>query len=140
MARACLPPCHLIAQFFATQRAEGPGYLDVAVYMRSVDLILGLPSDVLLYAGLLRAMCHATHGLYKPGRIHFFLGDTHVYDSHTEQFLAEQYPAPSRDLPRYAWRAPRSVEDLAVFDTFDPAWMDPIDYQYSKDLKYDLHV
>jgi thymidylate synthase len=139
-AQACLPPCHLLAQFFVTQRAEGQGWLDIAVYMRSVDLILGLPSDVLLYAGLLRAVCHATYGLYKPGRIHFFLGDTHVYESHVEQFLEKQYPAQSYQLPQYSWDAPLLMQGLDVFDNFGPGWITPLNYQYSQDLKYELHI
>src|SRR5262245_20744803 len=44
----CLPPCHILSQFFVDENR-----LSLAVYMRSVDLCLGLPSDVVLYAGLL---------------------------------------------------------------------------------------
>mgnify|MGYP006262590133 CR=1 FL=1 len=47
-AEACLPPCHLLAQYYV----EGE-HLHCQVYMRSVDVILGLPSDVVLYACLL---------------------------------------------------------------------------------------
>lgn len=48
LAEMCLPPCHVMAQFNLSG-AE----LDCLVTMRSVDLCLGLPSDMILYGMLL---------------------------------------------------------------------------------------
>jgi len=72
----CLPPCHIIAQFYVT---IGPT-LHCNVYMRSVDLCLGLPSDVILYAALLCLIAKEMN--FAPGQLSFQLGDTHIYENH----------------------------------------------------------
>ncbi len=73
----CLPPCHMFFQFFVRN-----GQLDCAVYMRSVDVMLGLPFDIASYA-LLTHIVAAETGL-TPGRLYFTLGDTHIYNNHRE--------------------------------------------------------
>lgn len=74
----CLPPCHILFQAFS----DG-GHLDLVVYMRSVDLFLGLPFDVASYALLMTLLGRST-GL-KPRKLAFFLGDCHVYNNHVDQ-------------------------------------------------------
>ena len=49
-------------------------------YQRSVDTMIGLPSDVVLAAAWNIIMANEL-GL-KPGKLVFMLGDTHIYDSH----------------------------------------------------------
>lgn len=71
-----LPCCHMLYQWYVTN----DGYLDMIWYQRSVDVMVGLPSDVLLAAAWNIVMAAAT-GL-KPGSITFMLGDTHIYQSH----------------------------------------------------------
>lgn len=72
-----LAPCHYSMQFF-TRTMENE--LDILVNMRSVDLFLGLPYDFMLYFEVLKEVAKRTK--YKPGKIIFMLGDTHVYDNH----------------------------------------------------------
>jgi thymidylate synthase len=76
----CLPPCHIIAQYYVTL---GPT-LHCNVYMRSVDLCLGLPSDVILYAALLCLIAKEVN--HAPGRLSFQFGDTHVYENHIQSW------------------------------------------------------
>jgi len=81
----CLPPCHLLNQYRVTPET---GRLDSLVYMRSVDLCLGLPSDLVLYGTLLMLIAQAT-GL-RPGMLIFMLGDAHVYTNHIAPWVAVQ--------------------------------------------------
>ena len=90
----CLPPCHLMAQYNVTNGK----HLDCTVYMRSVDLCLGLPSDIILYSVLLLLLCNSTG--YKPGQLIFFFGDAHVYENHIEPFR-EMIQRPVHKLPTW---------------------------------------
>lgn len=92
--QGCLPPCHLLVQY----AVRGGTYLESCVYMRSVDLCVGLPTDVALYAAM-QVVLAAELGLY-PGRITFMLGDAHIYVNHLEQ-VAEQLIRVPRALPNY---------------------------------------
>jgi thymidylate synthase len=83
LADSCLPPCHVLAQFHCT------GFvLHCTVYMRSVDLCLGLPSDVVLYA-LLTELIAKECG-YSVGTLTFSFGDAHVYKNHIDNFMGVQ--------------------------------------------------
>lgn len=94
----CLPPCHLFFQCFMGNN----GQLDMTVYMRSVDVFLGLPFDVASYALLQRLIVQTLGGEAKPGFLTFFLGDTHLYLNHLEQvetvLAREACPAPILQL------------------------------------------
>jgi thymidylate synthase len=90
----CLTPCHILAQFNVTNDK----HLDCAVYMRSVDLCLGLPSDIILYAALMLLV--GSEANLKPGILHFSLGDTHIYENHIEPFR-EMIQRPIHPLPTW---------------------------------------
>jgi len=77
----CLPPCHLFFQCFVNRE----GRLDMTVYMRSVDVFLGLPFDVASYALLQRLLAQTLGHPFTPGFLTFFLGDTHIYLNHIAQ-------------------------------------------------------
>lgn len=97
-----LPCCHFLYQFYVTSE----GKIDLMFYMRSVDVIIGLPSDVILAA--LMVLLIAQDTLYKPGKIHMILGDTHIYEIHHKdegihQYLENYYSNSSRmPLPTYS--------------------------------------
>jgi thymidylate synthase len=121
----CLPPCHLLAQFYVTS----DGYLDCIVYMRSVDICLGLPSDISLYAALLVLVAHETN--LKPGKLTFFLGDAHVYAEHLKG-AAEQLNRTPLPLPRYTLHKGSSLFN------FHPDDLQIIDYAHHEAIKYVL--
>jgi thymidylate synthase len=79
LSQMCLPPCHMFFQAFIGDNQR----LDLAVYMRSVDLFLGLPFDIASYALLQRLLAQSL-GL-NSGFLTFFLGDTHIYLNHQDQ-------------------------------------------------------
>lgn len=126
LENACLPPCHLLAQYNVRKSK-----LDCIIYMRSVDLCLGLPSDIILYATLLLVLCNETG--YTPGKLTFMLADTHVYLNHVDQF---QIHAVKRmhDLPGFALRG------AAGINTFVPEDLKLLNYTNEGVLSYAFNV
>jgi thymidylate synthase len=88
----CLPPCHILAQFYVTN----DGYLECHMYQRSVDTFLGLPFNIASYSLLVHIISQLT-GL-KPGRLVMSLGDVHIYSDHMDQ-VKEQLARKSRPEP-----------------------------------------
>lgn len=127
LAESCLPPCHLLAQFFVNH----DGRLDCQVYMRSVDLILGLPSDVVLYSALLILV--ANYVTMRPGVLTFQLGDTHIYENHVQIFLDKQRGNDIARVPDYELQANE------VFD-FRPEYLTIKDYQFAETVRYPFNV
>lgn len=85
MDQMCLPPCHIMCQFTIQE-----GELHCAVYMRSVDLCLGLPSDMLFYSLLVHYI--AAHLGLAPGKLCFAFGSAHIYNNHADIFHDRHYP------------------------------------------------
>jgi thymidylate synthase len=119
----CLPPCHLMAQFNVSNNS----YLDCIVYMRSVDLCLGLPSDIILYATLLLLVAQETG--YSPGTLTFMFGDTHIYENHIDGFK-KQRTSTIFDLP--TWK----LAPEATIDNFEPKHLNLIDYLHGDKIEY----
>lgn len=71
-----LPCCHLLYQWYVSN----DGHLEMIWYQRSVDTMIGLPSDVILAAAWNIMM--ADYLKLTPGKLTFMLGDTHIYESH----------------------------------------------------------
>jgi len=123
----CLPPCHLTAQFNVTNH----GWLECVVYMRSVDLILGLPSDVILYATLLSLVAKECN--YEPGYLTFMMGDTHVYNNHRIGWQAQRAHTP-QELPIFEW-----LEETTLFG-FIPDDIVLHDYKNQGRIVYEFNV
>jgi thymidylate synthase len=77
-----LPPCHLIAQWHVDE-----GLLHCSVYMRSVDLMLGLPFDIIVYAGLTELL--AKECGYRAGSMAFFFANAHIYANHVKNAFTQ---------------------------------------------------
>jgi thymidylate synthase len=73
-----LPPCHMMYQFYVDNNN-----LSLLFNMRSVDLFLGLPFNLLSYAALTHIVAKLT-GL-KAKELIFVGGDSHIYLNHLEQ-------------------------------------------------------
>lgn len=74
-----LPPCFDSFQVYV----GNDDTLHMIVRMRSSDLVIGLPSDVLFHALLLKLIAQEV-GLH-AGDLTFQLGDAHIYNNHLEQ-------------------------------------------------------
>jgi len=123
----CLPPCHLFFQAFINKSKQ----VDLTVYMRSVDLFLGLPFDVASYA-LLQRLLAKELGL-SSGMLTFFLGDAHIYLNHQAQ-VAEALHRFEKDLPTLELAA-----DASLFE-FHPSQASLVGYDPHAFIKASLNV
>ena len=121
-----LPCCHYNYQFYVAE-----GTLSMIWTQRSVDMLIGLPSDIILAATWLITL--ANEFGYKVGEIKMDLGDCHVYHEHLDGAL--QYVANVRlnhlGLHPKNWRYPTyylASSEGTPFEQFEP-----------KDLIISLH-
>jgi thymidylate synthase len=78
MAKAGLPPCHCLFQFYVAE-----GKLSCQLYQRSCDTFLGVPFNIASYALFTMIVAQVT-GL-EPGEFVWTGGDVHLYQNHLEQ-------------------------------------------------------
>lgn len=78
--KMALPPCHCFFQLYPIPDTQE---MDLMLYQRSADLFLGVPFNVTSYSILLYIICHLTG--YKPRYFIHNMGDTHIYENHTDQ-------------------------------------------------------
>jgi thymidylate synthase len=137
-----LPPCHFAFQFvctpttmFSAECTSTSITVDCVVYMRSTDIGLGLPFNVLSYA-MLTILClleaevrgrdkacaqddrTPNWKLYQPGEVIVSMGDCHIYKPHLDPLveLAKRVlEAPVMEKTQFDLNLP---EHLATPDTF----------------------
>lgn len=110
MAKAGLPPCHTLFQFYVSPDNK----LSCQLYQRSADLFLGVPFNIASYA-LLTMMVAQVCDLELGDFVHSF-GDVHIYNNHQQQVL-EQLERSPRELP--TMKINKSVTDLFKFEFQD---------------------
>tara|TARA_R110000751_G_C13770956_1_gene480123 strand:+ start:681 stop:1472 length:792 start_codon:yes stop_codon:yes gene_type:complete len=90
-----LPPCH-----FAFQLLIRGDRVHIVIYQRSLDIMVGLPSDVILYK-VLQMLIAKELGL-RPGDLTFMLGSAHIYSNHIT--AAKEYIVRPTRRPPVIWR------------------------------------
>lgn len=108
MAKAGLPPCHCLFQFFVAD-----GKISCQLYQRSCDTFLGVPFNIASYSLLLMMVAQATG--YEPGEFVWTGGDVHLYRNHFDQ-VNEQLSRTPMPMPKMSLNP--EVEDIFDF-TFE---------------------
>lgn len=86
MPMAPIANCHgTVIQFFATDT----GYLNMSMYQRSADMIIGVPHNWIQYWAFLLWMASKTNMI--PGAFYWIGGSCHIYEKHlrTAQVIAD---------------------------------------------------
>lgn len=91
-----LPCCHFNYQFYVRD-----GLLDLIWTQRSLDVAIGLPSDLILACLYLEEIGQKT-GL-KPGKVTMNFGDTHIYEEHLEPIVKMLTKEVSTQKVSYKW-------------------------------------
>lgn len=120
-----LPCCHYAYQWYVRK----DGVLDMMWHQRSVDTMIGLPSDVIFAAAWLIILANEV-GL-KPGVITFTLGDTHIYEEHIDQ-ANEYLETLTHELPVYSLASLVGANHL----WFMPSDLEVAGYSYTSDIKF----
>lgn len=91
LGKQALPACHFQMQFYVRD-----GHLDLLLNMRSNDLFLGAPFNIVQYSILLHMVAHVTN--LKPGTFYHNPADAHIYLNHLDQcniiLEREEYESP----------------------------------------------
>lgn len=126
MAKAGLPPCHTLFQFYVSHDNK----LSCQLYQRSADLFLGVPFNIASYA-LLTMMVAQVCDLELGEFVHTY-GDVHIYNNHEEQVQVQLARTP-KPLPKM--KINPSIKNLFDFEfkdfelidyTADPAIKAPV--------------
>lgn len=83
-----LPPCHYAFQFYVDHATDTQLRLNTFVHMRSADLPVGVPFNVVAYAALTLMICRELG--YAPGELRISMADAHVYENQVELALAQE--------------------------------------------------
>lgn len=121
-----LPCCHLLYQWYVNNN-----FLEMIWYQRSVDTMIGLPSDVILAAAWNILMAEQL-GL-NPGKLVFMLGDTHIYESHKNK--VEEY----LDAAVITSDHPISYLNEGSLYNFNKNSISLIDYEPCDPIQFELH-
>lgn len=110
-----LPCCHYAYQLYVAD-----GKLSMMWMQRSVDVMVGLPSDIVFAAAWLLAICNEFD--FVPGHIVMSLGDCHLYESHwpAAQEYVERIRANWNVLRPATWEwVGKPGKDFCEFDPSD---------------------
>lgn len=139
-----LPCCHW-SYVFNIETINGTNYLNMMYNMRSVDVAVGLPSNMFMAWFMNELMCiHMRQSgvIVERGDITMCLADCHLYEEHWENAKKQ-----SGFLSRLKTLFTKPVdaifkndfEEKSIFD-IDPKNIDVIDYDPKTKIKYKLYA
>lgn len=108
-----LPPCHFGFNCYISNPDTDRAKLSLCVFLRSSDVIIGLPANIVNYAFIAHAIARAV-GVGVGELVVNFVGDTHIYENLVpvaEELLTRgEYPA-EEALPQLVWHTENTVVD-----------------------------
>lgn len=124
-----LPCCHTLYQFYVRD-----GILDTSCYLRSVDLMVGLPSDMIYMATLNRLLANEL-GM-AAGELTFMFGDIHIYEKHiphVELYLMSALPITFKAVNI-------TIKKGATVDNFTNDMIEPVGYNPLTQINFTLEA
>tara|TARA_B110000967_G_C18894861_1_gene569844 strand:- start:2141 stop:3679 length:1539 start_codon:yes stop_codon:yes gene_type:complete len=111
----CLPPCHVLYQFYVRIDEDGLKHLSCQMYQRSGDMFLGIPFNIASTSALTYILCHLTG--CKPDKVNINIGDAHIYSEHVEAVKTQLLRTPC-DSPKLNILGPpkKSIDDYKIDD------------------------
>jgi thymidylate synthase len=112
------------------------------MYIRSNDLFLGAPANIVEYAFLLDAVAHATG--YTAKTFTYFVSDAHIYVNHIEQVRTQLSREPY-SLPSLVYKKPyegkRETKDVVEWLCgLHPDDFELVGYQHHPELTGEMAV
>lgn len=133
LADLSLPCCHMLYQFYLS----GSNTLHMKWHQRSVDVMVGLPSDAIFAAAWLLAICNEFG--FKPGKITMDFGDTHIYEEHLDgalQYLDQYAGISATAEPLFCYTAHKG-KDFCLFEASD---LEVLHYNPARQINFKLKV
>ena len=129
-----LPCCHMMYQFYVSKDNR----LHMKWHQRSVDVMVGLPSDAIFAAAWLLAICNEFG--FAPGIIHMDFGDTHIYEEHLANAVQYVKQAKTALSNKAAAKFHYSAQPGADFCSFVPSDLEVLHYDPEPMLSFELKV
>ena len=129
-----LPCCHYSYQFHTSIMSDGSRKLNMLWNQRSVDTMIGLPSDAIFAAAWL--MIIANQVGMTPGNIKMSLGDTHIYEEHWDG--ASQYLKQSLIPATITPTATLTMPEGKGYRAFRSHMLEINDYFHKGPIKFEL--
>ena len=105
-----LPPCHYNVQFYVDTNNN----LSSLLTMRSLDLFLGMPFDIIMYATLTHIIAQVCG--FGVGELIINSADTHIYHNHFDA-VNEQLTREPKELPKLIINSDiENIEDFKISD------------------------
>jgi thymidylate synthase len=130
LAKLSLPCCHYSYQFYVNRNT-----LDMVWTQRSVDIMIGLPSDMIFAAAWLIAIANEFD--LQPGCIKMDFGDTHIYTDHIEP--AMQYLKQAEECRKCIVNWEFTAATGTDFCKFEPDQLILLDYEPAAPISFNLH-
>jgi len=130
-----LPPCHLLYQFVYRKEYHGTEYLDLNLYQRSCDTVLGVPFNIA--SASLMLMVFAKLFNCRPGVLYWTGGDTHIYSNHIEPLREQLRRQP---LPLSRVDINKEINCLADIESLEPSDIVLSNYSHHSKINYELNV
>lgn len=111
--KATLPPCQMLYNFYVdTNKNE----ISVNTIIRSSDIFLGLPFNLINASVILRLICHVTG--YKPGDLYVTTNNTHIYHNHFEAVEEQLKRNPNKTFPKMLIHGTKNIFEI-TYENFE---------------------